>query len=274
MTHGMASSLLALRAGRLLRDARRIIGLSQRDLERRTGISQSAQSRFERGLPSSIGFAQVEHLADALGGRVGLTFEAPFLADRAAQRDRLHARCVGYVAARLAKAGWHVETEVEIEGSLGPGWIDVLAFHPQAGRLLVIEIKTEIGDLGRIQRTLAWYESRARTAAIRHGWRAKSTHAALLVLATAAADLALRQNRGLTESAFPSRARRLSMLVTSPATATVSRGRSVAMLDPLDRRASWIRGTRLDGNRAPLPYADYADAARRLTSLGRPRRRA
>lgn len=264
----LQTSRLAERGGRLIGDGRRALGLSQRDLSRRTGIPQSVISRFERGQACGIDLTRLEQLATALGGRVGLTFDAPFLADRVRQRDRVHAWCVGFVARRLRSAGWQVETEVEIEGAAGPGWIDVLAFHPESRWLLVIEVKTEIQDFGRIQRTLAWYEARAPKAARARGWAVDRTHACLLVLATEAVDLALSANRALAAAAFPARARNVAALVMNPGAAARPIGRSLAMIDPFGRRRDWVRPTRLDGRSTKAPHRDYASVVRRLGDRG------
>lgn len=144
-----------------------------------------------------------------------------------------------------------VATEVEIRGARGPGWIDVPAFHPGTGRLLVIEIKTEIDDLGRI------------AAARRLGWTPRRTTAALLLLATQASDRRLRENRELVRIGFPADAALLRAVLAGvdPGTAI---GRGVAMIDPLSRSSSWLRGAVLDGRRAGSPHADYAAVARRL----------
>ena len=256
--------MLAITVGRIFLDARHALGLSQREIEVRTGIPQSAQSRFERGLASSVDLRALELLATALGGKVQVLFAAPFLIDRAMQRDRVHARCIAHVARNLMRLGWTVETEVEIAGSSGPGWIDLLAYHPASGRLLVIEIKTEIHDLGRIQRTLAWYESRSAAVARQLGWQVRSTHAALLLLGTEAVDRVLHENRHLVATAFPVRARELTRFLEEPLAIPPPPGRSVAMIDPLSRRARWLGSTTLDGRRTRAAHADYAAVARGL----------
>jgi transcriptional regulator with XRE-family HTH domain len=263
---------LAVRVGQRFRSARLAIGLSQRELERRTGISQSALSRFERGRSGSIGLSAMEALVAALGGRIDVVLELPFLVDRARQRDSLHARCVGYVARHLMTAGWKVATEVEIQGRFGPGWIDVLAFDPRTRTLLVIEIKTEIHDLGQVQRTLGWYTARAHEAAVNRGWSPRVVRAALLVLATEEADRRIRANEDLITVAFPVRATWLAAWVTTPEASASSDGWGLAMVDPHSRRRAWLIPTRLDGRRRANPYVDYADAARVLA--GRSRHRA
>src|SRR5919107_834714 len=135
---------LAGDVGRLFREARCAIGWSQDELGLRSGVPQSKISRLERGVHSGVGVEELERLGRALGGRVRLELHAPFLADRERQRDLVHARCLGFVATRLAKAAWTPETEVEIGRSFGPGWIDVLAWHPASDTLLVVEFKTEV----------------------------------------------------------------------------------------------------------------------------------
>src|SRR5262245_1691088 len=161
---------LAISFGDLVIGARTSLGFSQRELSRRSGLSQSAMSRLERGLHSGLDLDDLQRLAAAMGGRFRFQLDAPFLADRSIQRDRVHGRCIGYAARRLRGDGWVVASEVEITGSTGPGWIDVLGWDPLSRALLVIEIKTEIIDFGRIQRTLGWYQSRAGDAARHFGW--------------------------------------------------------------------------------------------------------
>jgi len=269
--HAPGASGLSVVTGRRFRDARLAIGWSQRELGLRARVSQAAISRIERGQPSGLGLDEIERIAVALGGTLRITFETPFLADRARQRDSVHARCVAHVASRLRGLGWLVETEVEIDGRNGPGWIDILAFHAESGTLLVIEVKTEIHDFGRIQRTLAWYTRRAWLVARDRGWRVRRSHGALLLLATDAVDAPLRENRHLADEAFPGRAAALAELAADPARAAAPVERSLAMIDPLSRRHDWLRPTRLDGRRTRAPHEDYASVARRLVQS--PRRR-
>jgi hypothetical protein len=179
------------------------------------------------------------------------------------QRDRVHARCIGYVGGRLRRAGWETASEVEIIGSSGSGWIDVVGFHPPTGILLVIEIKTEIHDLGRIQRTLGWYETRGWAAANRRGWRPRLVLGALLVLDTRTNATSLRANRELALQAFAGRATELAALIEAPRVVRPGT-RFLATFDPVTRRRSWMRPTVLDGRRTAATYRDYAEIARRF----------
>ena len=254
---------LAAEVGRIIRGARLTVGWSQVDLGHRARIPQASISRLERGVHSGADFDDLQRVAKALGGRFHVRLEAPFLADRGRQRDRVHAACIGYVVRHLRAHGWRAESEVEIGGTFGPGWIDILAWHPQTGALLVIEIKTEIHDFGRVQRTLAWYERGAWVAARGLGWSPRRVHGALLLLDTAVVASALRANRALANVTFPERATSLATFVADPAREPL-RGRAVATVDPVTRRAAWLRSTSLDRRPTPPAYADYADAARRL----------
>lgn len=237
------------------------IGWTQAQLGARADMSQSQVCRVERGLLSDLTFETAERLLAAMGARLVISVDAPFLGDRQRQREPAHARCSAHVAKMLRQAGWEVATEVEVGGDRSRGWIDVLAYHPVTRWLLVIEIKTEIHDLGAIERSLGWYEREAVIAARRMGWRPGRSIGCLLLLASGANDARASANRESMDVGFPVRARQLAGLVNGEA--PVSRpGRAVAMIDPLSRRASWLRPLHQDGRRSPAPYIDYADFMR------------
>ncbi len=247
---------------------RRAIGWPQRELGGRVGLSQSAVSRIEHGRQDDLTIDTAERLLAAMGARLVITVDAPFLGDRQRQKEPAHALCTAYIARRLRRDGWEVDTEVEIGGNRSRGFIDVLAYHPPTGLLLVIEVKTEIHDLGAIERSLSWYERDAVTAARRRGWQPRRILGSLLLLATEANDDRVVANRTTFATGFPLRARDLSALVAGEGT-QVGRGRAVAMIDPQSRRQAWLRPLRLDGRRQAAPYADYAAFMRATRS--RPR---
>jgi transcriptional regulator with XRE-family HTH domain len=264
----MSAQASVLRLGILIAELRRSIGWSQRELAARAGVSQGLVSAIENGRLATITFATATRLLEAMGARLIVDVAPPFLGDRQLQRDPAHIRCVTHVARRLRKAGRQVATEVEIGGDRSRGWIDILAFHPVTRLVLVIEIKTEIRDLGAIERTLGWYERESWAAARRRGWRPSQSVGALMVLASTANDERFRQNADALAYGFPMRARELSTLVS---TGFVSGPRrAVAMIDPGSRRADWLRRSRLDGRRSPAPYDDYADFMRRRRIPPRP----
>jgi transcriptional regulator with XRE-family HTH domain len=253
--------------GNAVASLREILGWTQEELGRRAGTSQGMVSAVEHAQLGDMTFSRAERLLAAMGARLVISVDAPFLGDRLRQRDPAHARCSTHVASRLRRAGWQVATEVEVGGDRSRGWIDVLAWHPETEFLLVIEIKTEIHDLGGIERALGWYEREAGLVAQRLRWRVRHSTGCLLLLATEANDLRVGANREPFSVGFPVRARDLSGLVAGLETAVT--GRAVTMIDPLSKRATWLRPLRVDGRRSKAPYVDYADFMRAVEGRGR-----
>jgi transcriptional regulator with XRE-family HTH domain len=247
--------------GGLVKSLRTTIGWSQRELGRRAGVSQSMVCLVERGSLPDLTFSTAAALLNAMGGRLVIDVAAPYLGDRERQRDPAHARLSAHVVGRLRRAGWEVRGEVEVGGDRSRGWIDVLAVHPVSGVMLVIEIKTEIRDLGQIERSMGWYEREAWAAARRMGWRPSRAIGCLLLLATDANDARVDANRASIQAGFPLRARDIVPIVAGEA-APQEQGRAIAMVDPRSRRRMWYGALRLDGRRSPAPYLDYASFMR------------
>jgi transcriptional regulator with XRE-family HTH domain len=250
-------------------DLRSALGWSQQELGRRAGLSQPQVSAVEAGRLDGLTFRTAARLLEAMGARLAVTVDAPYLGDRPLQRDAAHARCVGHVVRRLTAAGWLIASEVEVGGDRSRGWIDVLAFHPPTGLVLVIEIKTELRDLGQIERTLGWYEREAWAAARRQGWRPRRVFGVLLLLATEANEDRVRSNRDALATGFPHRAAALTATVASGV--SPDGGRALALIDPRSKRRQWLRPARIDGRRSASPYVDYADFMR-VSRSGRPHR--
>ena len=250
---------------RCARETRLGLGWSQRELGARSGVPQSEISRIERALRHDLRLNSVDRLFTSMGVRYRLTVEPPTIEPR--QVDLVHARCSAYVGRRLLAAGWLVAREVEVGDGRSRGWIDLLAFDPATGWMLVIEVKTELRDAGQIERTMNWYQREAWAAARRLGWRPRRVAGALLVLMSAANDRFLAVNRPLVAAAFPARARAFSAVVRR--LAEPAETRYLAMIDPRSRATGWVRPTLIDGRYSSPPYADYVDAARQLTARRR-----
>lgn len=255
----------AVVVGRTVRSLRDTLGWSQRELAARAGVSQAWVCLVENGRAEGLTFESAARLLQAMGARLVVSVDKPFLGDRERQHEPAHARCSAHVASRLRHVGWEVATEVEIGGDRSRGWIDVLAWHPVTRWLLVIEIKTEIHDLGAIERALGWYERDAWAAARRHDWHPRRTVGCLLVLATDVNDVRAHANRVPLSEGFPLRATELGRLVAGEisvdeaSSSEPRQRRGLAMIDPLSRRGAWLRSLRIDGRRSPAPHADYAD---------------
>ncbi len=125
----------------------------------------------------------------------------------------------------------------------------------------MVEVKTELLDIGAVERQLGWYEREAPRAARMLGWRTSSVVSALVLLETAYNDETVRLNASALVMAFPTRAREFHVLTWTgqpPATA----GPALAMIDPRSRGRRWAKATILDGRRSPAPYENYADFLR------------
>jgi transcriptional regulator with XRE-family HTH domain len=256
-----ASEISAL-IGRAIRSTSESFGWSQRELAWRLGTNQTAIRGLEAG-GATIDARLATAALDLLGIRLTIDANPVGLAGRREQRDLVHARCCGYVARELRRRGWKVRTEVEIGEGRFRGWIDVLAHRPSDGALLVIEIKTEVDDFGRILRSLGWYARSSRDAARALGWRPRRIVPVLIALATVETDARLTANADLIGNELPGGAEALAAWIDDPARTPPNP--SIAMIDPVGRRRAWLWRTRADGRRSASPYRDYRDAARRLT---------
>jgi transcriptional regulator with XRE-family HTH domain len=246
-----------------VRSSRSRFDWSQRELSRRSSVSQSRISSLERGHIRTLRVTEMDRLLSVLGVRYWLNVEpTSVVVER--QRDLVHARCSVHVANRLEAAGWLVQREVEIGDGRSRGWIDILAFDPRSGLLLVIEIKTEIRDFGAIERTLNWYQREASRAARRFSWRPGRVGSALLVLESRQNDISISTSRVPFKHGFPGRATELRAVIDGAGPPIVSR--FLAMIDPRSRRSTWLRSTACDGRRSAPPYEDYIDAVRQLTA--------
>ena len=173
-------------------------GLSQRVLAMRIGRSQAYVSLVERGRIAGFTIVEAEAIRRGLGATLVLGIEAPVLVAGSRQRDAAHARCVAYVARRLIRDGWIVRREVQIGTPGRPGWIDVLAYNPESRVLLVIEVKTELTDLGGLERQLGWYSREARRAVRGLGWNPIEVAPVALLLSTKTNDDRIRENAAAT----------------------------------------------------------------------------
>lgn len=219
-------------------------------------------SRLEAGKLADLSLPISARLFEAMGARIRVEVDAPFLDERQLQHDPAHARMSGHVDRRLQRDGWQVVSEVEVGGDRSRGWIDLLAVHPVTRLMLVIELKTELHDLGQIDRTLGWYEREAWAAARRLGWRPAAMIGCLILLMTRQNDLAVGFNRDGLRRQFPVRAAHFREILGGDQ--PPQRGRALAMIDPRSKRQAWLRPTSDEGRRSPAPYVDYADFMRSI----------
>lgn len=156
------------RAVRFLRLRR---GWPQRVLGDRAGVSRELVSRLERGDLNGMTLGSVDRIAAALGASVTVQ-----LRWQGEQLDRLidaaHASIEQAVAELLTSLGWTVRVEVSFNHFGDRGRVDILAFHPILRILLIVEIKSALGDL---QETLGRLDVKVRLGPViarELGWEA------------------------------------------------------------------------------------------------------
>jgi transcriptional regulator with XRE-family HTH domain len=253
---------LAETAVRSVIEARKALGWSQRRLAERAGTSPNFVSRFERNVRQAVTLEATERLFEALGVRAELRAELPVVDGDRRQVDAVHAWSCGYVGRRLGYLGWDVRHEVEVGSGRFRGWIDVMGFRALDRSLLTSEIKTDLPDVGGLQRTTGWYEREAWAAARRFGWRPVRQVVAVLALDSSVVEDRIRANHALIAASFPGRAAALAAWLEQPG--AMPPGRCLALIDPASRSRLWLRPSRVDGRRSPSRYVSYADAVERL----------
>ena len=253
---------LRLSFARWCRSTRLDLDITQQQLADAVGISRAYVARLEGGR-ANPSLEVVDRIGSALGVAFELTGRSPILWDGPRTRDAVHARCSAYVHRRLLADGLLVAREVQIRDGRGVGWIDLLAFDPRTGSLLIVEVKTSIDDIGRLERQVGWYERLAMAAARDRGWSPRSMSTWVLLLATDQNDAAVTTHADLFRHAFPLRA--VSMRDPA-AVAAAPGGRALALIDPARRRHDWLISLHADGRRSPLPYRDRAAAERIITA--------
>jgi transcriptional regulator with XRE-family HTH domain len=166
------------RFGALLRHLRVKRRLRQIDVARLAGVSDSTISRIERGHLTVFSLAVIRQLCRVLEARAELVlWTRSGEVERIA--DRRHAELVERLIAVLHGLGWVARPEVSFNIRAERGLVDILAWHAATATLLLIEVKTEIVDVGELFGTfdrkrrlgleigrLAGFEARAIAAAL------------------------------------------------------------------------------------------------------------
>jgi transcriptional regulator with XRE-family HTH domain len=169
-----------VRFGLGIRSLRRKRRWTQDGLAEKAGVSRATVWRIERGLADRVTGQVLVRVAAALGARIDvrLVWQGEGL-DRLL--DASHADLVERTLDLLASSDWLVATEVSFNIRGERGSIDILAFHPATGSLLVIEIKSVVPDMQAMLHGIDRKGRLAREIARERGWNVTSV-TRLLVL--------------------------------------------------------------------------------------------
>jgi hypothetical protein len=83
------------------------------------------------------------------------------------------------------------------------GSIDIVAWHPTRRALLVIEVRSAIGDVGALVRQVDRYRRLARKVAAERGWSPVSVGVWVVVADGRTARRRLAEHRSTLKRAFP-----------------------------------------------------------------------
>jgi transcriptional regulator with XRE-family HTH domain len=162
---------------RLLRLRR---GWRQADLAARARVSRGMVSLIERDRLDAVTVGAAQRLAETLEARLLIDVQWA-----GAELDRLldagHAALAEWLAGRLLRYGWDPRAEVSFNHFGDRGRYDLLAFHASTRALLVIEVKTAVGDLQDLLGRLDIKVRLARRAGMAFGWQPRSVIALLLL---------------------------------------------------------------------------------------------
>ncbi len=194
-----------LRLGRQYRALRIRQRKRQTDLATESGLSRSLIAAIDRGQIGGVTIQSLIRATAPLGADVDVR-----LRWRGEQLDRLldqdHALVVEAVVSRLRRAGWAIEVEASFNIWGERGSIDVLAFHPEFGALLVIECKSVVPDSQSMLHALDRKTRLAAELGKARGWKVLHTSRLLVVASAATARRRVTALEATYGVAFPARA--------------------------------------------------------------------
>ncbi len=168
------------RVGAVIRAVRMSRRLRQIDVATSARVSHQTVSRIERGHLDAVTLRTLRAVAGVLEIRTEI---APW--SRRGDLVRLatagYATLVERVIAELGELTWQARAEVSFNRYGERGVIDVLAWHPPSRTLLVIEVKTEIVDIGEVIGTFDRKVRLAPAIAPDLGWAPTQVSRALIV---------------------------------------------------------------------------------------------
>jgi hypothetical protein len=132
---------------------------------------------------------------------------------RGGELDRMlgagHAALHETVARLLRSTPWALAPEVSFAIYGERGVIDILAFHPPTGALLVIELKTDLVDVQALVGAVDRYRRLATVVASQRGLEARSVSAWVVLRDTPANHRPLAAHATVLRTAFPDDGRRV-----------------------------------------------------------------
>ena len=216
-------------------------------------MSQASISRIELG--------QLERVSLARLRAVGATLDIAMSIDawwRAGELDRLvdrgHAALVEYVVGQLHDQGWRTRVEVTFNNFGERGAADIVAWHTTTRTLLIVEVKTRIGD---VQATISTFERKVRllpdVLLREEGWDAAAVARLPVIADTHANRSVVRDHQRIFDSIWPERTSATRRWIRRPTVPLLSHRHGFGGI--------WF-----------LPFQRLGSAASRVRPVGRVRR--
>ena len=206
-----------VRFGITVRQVRIRRGWRQDDLSAATHVSRAQIVRIEHGYAGSIQLGTLRKVCAALEIRVDLTPRW-----RGGDLDRMlssrHALLAESVVQTLQRDSpeWQVFPEVSFSIWGERGVIDLLAWHPGRRALLIIEIKTELVDVGETLGTMDRKRRLASQIAAERGWDPATVPGWIILAAGRTNERRLAAFRSTLRAAYPADARQMRAWLTDP----------------------------------------------------------
>jgi transcriptional regulator with XRE-family HTH domain len=204
------------RIGATVRQLRIRARWRQVDLAVRAGVPVKVVGSIEHGRLDGVPIGQLGLIAVALGGSLDLAVRwhggdlARVLNGRHAAMHEAVARHFGGLA------GWVAQPEVSFSIFGERGVIDVLAWHASTRTLLVIELKTELVDIGGLLGQVDRYRRLARAVAGERGWRPEHIAVWVVVAPSRTNARRLADHATVIRTAFPDDGRKLDGWLADP----------------------------------------------------------
>ncbi len=230
----------AVRFGSTIRRLRTRAGLRQRDLAARAAVSEDTIGRVEHGRLSAMSVATLENIVRALGGSVDVSIRWRG-GDLARVVNEGHA-VMHEAVARLMRSepGWRLVPEMSFSIYGERGVIDAVAWHEATRTALVIELKTDLVDIGGLLGQVDRYRRLAPAAVQSRGWYPSRVAVWVVVAPGRTNSRRLAEHVAVIRSALPDDGRTVSAWLRAP-------DRPLACLSFLPNRAL------APGKRAPRP---------------------
>jgi len=239
-------------AGNALRTIRIRKRWRQEDLSARAGVSRASVGRIERGQLASVPLGTIRRLATALDARFD-TIVRWQGGDLGRLLNARHAAMHEAMARMFTSLdGWETEPEVSFSIYGERGIIDILAWHPARGILLVVELKTEFVDVNELMGSVDRKRRLAEVIARERGWHPVAIGTWVVLSDNRTNRRGLAAHETVLRAKFPIDGRRVRTWLRRP------EGR----LDAL----SFLPSARLMGVRrdlAPIRRVNRQDVARR-----------